>query len=105
MNAVSSFRVISDVFPISQKAKKTHPELNFDMDWGVNECSQYTIDDSGYFCQEEWKMNKETKQHEIASLKRMNITQQVKLETDIEGKPAKFTLDVEEGRVVSIKRL
>jgi hypothetical protein len=58
------------LLPISKKAKKTHPEVDFDFIWGIDEFCIYTIDDSGNFSEEVCEKNKKTKEFELVEVKK-----------------------------------
>jgi len=103
-NEVNCLRLSSNLLPISKKAKKTHPEVDFDFVWGIDDFFIYTIDDSGNFCEEVVEMNKKTKEFELVEVKKINITQEVYAETEIEGRPARFKIAIEKGKVISIKK-
>jgi hypothetical protein len=104
-NEVKALRVLSYILPLTKLEKKTHMEIDFEIDRCSKKCTQYTIDHLGYFSKEVWKLNPNSNQYELIDLKRTNITRQLKLETEILGKPAKFIFEIKNGKVISIERL
>ena len=49
-------------------------------------------------------MNKKTNEFELVEVKKINITQEVYAETEVEGRPARFKIAIEKGKVISIKK-
>jgi hypothetical protein len=115
MKTPDSARIPSYLLPISKALQKRNLEINFDIDWGFNKNEQYTIGDDGYLYREHWELTsskrvvgsktskKITQAYTFMGLVLVDISKDIFLETEIEGKPCRYKLSVNKGKIKQIK--
>jgi hypothetical protein len=115
MKTPDSARIPSYLLPISKALQKRNLEINFDIDWGFNRNEQYTISDDGFLYREQWKVitqkqkvgnkvsQRTIQKSKFIGLVLIEITKDIFLKTEIEGKACTYKISVNKGKVEQIK--